>query len=779
MARIPKLKLSRNKRRATVRDPERVAYPGIYQDPRDIVDQVQVSPESENLKKLFNVSRGELAEMADQPGTLANPVLPGAVENARGSAAAERVMTKRNQQRLLDILSETQQRRPELWEGMKGWYQMDPAYDRLGALSLTPDEDFTRLNTLTGMASPGSDVVTELNRGTAANLLARQGEFETFLKGGGQAGRIPGMEHVRGHAYHKTAQGLPMQRFLETGEMQMASPKVPMYIQASNARALGNQTRIPVGDAHWSRGVGLADVRTNKNFGASVSTPEMQALAPWWEQNIAGELGLESVPAQAIQWGVLGPQTGVKTAVGAPKLEILSDEIAAAAKREGIKPEQMRDRVLLGLDYTGGPIGSRGGALATTLGAGGIGALAMAPEDAEAGVVRNSTEMLRGRVKNDPLYMRDSKAIIGNANTIEKRMDVQNALAQGGVNSTDRLRGRPAGTALAAPLAAGAGVLAASPEEAEAGILNRIRRMPDEDLDAEYEFFKSEGRLDEPEGLMLQDERNVRADYREFGDYDSRRDNWKKMDPEGYDPELHAFLESHGYVDNSWHNNGAPSFYNPRNNRMLWINYADKANREVGADEPRFVLDEYTDSDLVDMKYDPDISIQTDDPMELASRLRSVGPATVGTGLALAGAPEPSFADEAEGFAKAAGSIGNAALTGIGAEAQALMATVAPWLSEDEALRIAAEARAVEPSITTDPLAEKWLERADDALGMFFQAFDTFGEDVARGFGRQSPVYQNVPGYAPAYEGVVDFYQGLPERAKVGIEAARNLFSPI
>jgi hypothetical protein len=102
-----------------------------------------------------------------------------------------------------------------------------------------------------------------------------------------------------------------------------------------------------VGDAHFSRGVGLADTRTSKGFGASVSTPELMTLGPWWNK-ISSKLGMNAVNAQGLGWGTFGPQTGVKTRVGAPKLEILADEIAKTAKHLGIPLEEARNKVLLG-----------------------------------------------------------------------------------------------------------------------------------------------------------------------------------------------------------------------------------------------------------------------------------------------------------------------------------------------------------------------------------------------------------------------------------------------
>ena len=99
--------------------------------------------------------------------------------------------------------------------------------------------------------------------------------------------RIPeSMANVKSHAYHRTAQSPAMQQYLDTGEVQLKSPKVPMYIQASSVPEVGFQTRIPVGDAHFSRAVGLADTRTGKadaSIKGSVLTQNAN-LHPYFEK---------------------------------------------------------------------------------------------------------------------------------------------------------------------------------------------------------------------------------------------------------------------------------------------------------------------------------------------------------------------------------------------------------------------------------------------------------------------------------------------------------------
>jgi len=346
-------------------DPQRMAFPGIYGNPAEIAAEAasRVAPESENLKKVFGVTRDDLYEIGKElrgnlPGTL-----PGAAANPKGSAAAEKIMTNKNVQRILDVNAEAE-KYPELVRNMDPWYVMTPYYKRMEEL-LGPKKaaiEYRLQNTLMGMASPGSEVTTEIPRGSAAYFLHKQGRWPEFMESLAvpankreAAGVASDIIDVPGHVYHRTAQAKPMDTFLRTGEMDMSSPKVPMYIEASGVPQTGFQTQTPVGDAHWSRAVGLADAR-NKQMrkgveivpGASVSNPEMTQLAPWWRDKIAAELGIESVPAQARTWGAFSGQTGVTTPIGSPKLEMIADQIAMTAKRLGVSLETARDMVMLG-----------------------------------------------------------------------------------------------------------------------------------------------------------------------------------------------------------------------------------------------------------------------------------------------------------------------------------------------------------------------------------------------------------------------------------------------
>lgn len=364
-------KSKRAKPGQTVSTPERMAFPGIYKRPDEIAREAaeRVAPESPNLKRLFGVTREDLYQIGkgregNLPGTL-----PGLAANPKGMrGGAEQITNKRNTQRLLDVMGESE-KYPELVRGMDPWYVMDPLYQRMEK-ELGPEvakREYDMMNKFMGMASPGSEVTTEIPRGSAAYYLNKQGRFPDFERYVGMPAAQRGTDFpqdlltVPGHVYHSTAQAKPMRRFVDKGELDMSSPKVPMYIEASGVPEVGFQTKTPVGDAHWSRAVGLADVRGAQNFGGSVSNSEMYSLAPWWREKVAGEMGLESVPAQARAWGAFSPQTGVTTPIGAPKLELIADQVVEAAQRMGVTPEQalqlfIRGEARLG-KKEGGPVG--------------------------------------------------------------------------------------------------------------------------------------------------------------------------------------------------------------------------------------------------------------------------------------------------------------------------------------------------------------------------------------------------------------------------------------
>jgi hypothetical protein len=354
--------------RSTIRGAYRKLKPGIYQDTPALLEQAgaQVAPESAALPDVFGVTRQDLYDIGStRQGNLIDYQPPAAVANPRGSLHAEAVMKPANTRRLVNLLE--QARGTDLEKGMVGWYVMEPAYQALRSLGLSEQdaiEQFSKFQNFTGIMSANADVVTELNRGTGALYMHDQGRMDEWWKHGGNV-RLTGgpedMSRIYGHPGHTTSHGKPLQRLLETGVLSMTSPKVPSYIAAAGIPETGFQTSFSVGDAHFVRGVGLADARPprpktgDKTIGESWSMSEAQTLAPWWREDVAAQAGYESVPAQATIWGALGPQTGVETDIGAPKLEILANMIAFRAKERGISIEQARDEILMGKDYLSVP----------------------------------------------------------------------------------------------------------------------------------------------------------------------------------------------------------------------------------------------------------------------------------------------------------------------------------------------------------------------------------------------------------------------------------------
>jgi hypothetical protein len=357
-----------------IRDPLREPmFPSVYDSPKEIIARAaeNIAPESDALKRVFpGWSRERLYEVATDPDRIGN-VDPTRhllmAKNPKGSAAAERVMTPENTQRIHDLLEEAA-KVPGLRVGMGGWYPLDPVYEyTLKAHEGDPAQAnpaFRRLNTVTSMMSPGSDVKTEVARGTALNFLAQQGREQDFLTHGGLADRTKpehagkpamvdlGMPEVPGHAYHSTSQAPNALYFLRQGDIRPTdNPKVVTYIDASGVPQVGFQNRWLVGDSHWSRGVGLDRARVGPTGVAGEMTlPEAQMLWPWY-RDITEQHGWPGTSGQAIQWGALGKDTGVKTKIGAPKAEILAERIEQRAKQLGWPIDVTRHMMLRGEMY--------------------------------------------------------------------------------------------------------------------------------------------------------------------------------------------------------------------------------------------------------------------------------------------------------------------------------------------------------------------------------------------------------------------------------------------
>jgi hypothetical protein len=344
-------------------DPQRVYKPGIYKDPRTIAAEANamVAPEHPALKELFGVTRQDLYDISQQ-GKRQGNVAPNIWQPAKpqGSYAAENAMTGPNAQRLIDTLTEAR-KYPGLEQGMVPWYVMDPLYQRLEQLvgKERAVGEYNKYNSMMTPFSASSDVMKEINRGTAARMMAEKGRFEDFRKFGGVAEKDrgvdfpPEMKDVISHPYHGIHTA-PSGKYVTTGEHGYGQDtvKIPLYTQASGVPQTGFQTAWPVPDAHFTRAVGVSDVRKNASPGDYMGGSEYRTFAPWFRENVAKPIGIEAVPTQALTWGAYAPQTGVKTPIGAGKLELQSQRIWERAKKLGVDPGWLRDKVLTGEQHS-------------------------------------------------------------------------------------------------------------------------------------------------------------------------------------------------------------------------------------------------------------------------------------------------------------------------------------------------------------------------------------------------------------------------------------------
>lgn len=362
---LQRLGLEGREPRTFIPDARRALYPRIYDNPKLVVQRAleNLSPESPALKRLFGVTRDDLYQMARDRerqfglGTLPPPA--GLPTNPRGAASVDAITGPANTQRLLDVLGEAS-KHPELLRGPYAWYIQDPIFQRMvqeGGIQHAM-ENFPKLTTFQGLSSAGSAVLPEINRGTAAYSLAQQGRFRDFADFAGIPKEdrsalwemVPGdMRGIQGHAYHNTAHVPAMEGYQRTGQLLSHDVKEPVYIANAGVPETGYSWAFPTVDAHVSRFTGLADTRGARTLAeqkGSVSPSELSQFAPWWRGSVAEPLGMNPVGAQGFGWNVFAPATGVKTKIGAPKLELQAERIMQRAKETGESPERIRDMLL-------------------------------------------------------------------------------------------------------------------------------------------------------------------------------------------------------------------------------------------------------------------------------------------------------------------------------------------------------------------------------------------------------------------------------------------------
>jgi hypothetical protein len=348
-----------------IQSPVRVANPGIYKRPDVIAAEAaaRVEPEHPALQKLFGVTRQDLYDISQQGRRQGNvePDLWAPSKAVRPNEAALRVMNPANEQRILDTLGEAR-KYPGLEQGMVPWYVMDPMYQRMVKL-VGPEraaKEYHDFNMSVTPFSAGSSVPSEINRGTAANMMRQRGEYDIFKQHGGTAVPMRGadfppvLRDVKGMMGHLN-QANPVERYMQTGNHGYGKDqvKINLYSGASGVPETGFQTTGAVPDAHFTRAIGMPDARTMPNgWNEYMGGTEYRQIGPWYRDKIAKPLGIEAVPTQALMWGTYGPQTGVKTKIGAGKLELMSKQMWERAQKLGIDPYDFRDQVLRGEQHS-------------------------------------------------------------------------------------------------------------------------------------------------------------------------------------------------------------------------------------------------------------------------------------------------------------------------------------------------------------------------------------------------------------------------------------------
>ena len=114
---------------STVKDARRSAYPGIYDDPMDVVTRGETVPESPHLKEIFGTTRQQMHDEVVKRGDVEpKSPMPGLTPKGKGSAHAQQVTTPENAERVRNAISALKEAAPDAYRGMVSWYHMDPMY---------------------------------------------------------------------------------------------------------------------------------------------------------------------------------------------------------------------------------------------------------------------------------------------------------------------------------------------------------------------------------------------------------------------------------------------------------------------------------------------------------------------------------------------------------------------------------------------------------------------------------------------------------------------------
>lgn len=165
--------------------------------------------------------------------------------------------------------------------------------------------------------------------------------------------------------------------------------------------------------------------------------------------------------------------------------------------------------------------------------------------------------------------------------------------------------------------------------------------------------------------------------------------------------------------------------------------------------------------ELIDRLGQPE-QIFRDEPVSTANtrkarRMNRRAGAAQGTQASLVGAGEAALA------------MGTGVAAGLAEDVLGLAPLLNPFRSDEEAIAYSQAAEGAIPSYM--PRTEAGME----AVGALAGEFDVLGEDIERGFGRESPLYRNVAPYRYLYDRVPELYEELPERAQLTLERIGGL----
>ncbi len=332
--------------RTTVIRPQRKQFPGIYQGEEQIMEQAarQWQPESPYLRDVFDLTRADIdlgyRAMEDRLGRSRGQPFAGVTATA--ADYPRQVMGGANTRRVRNILGMAAS--DPQFMGAYGWYWNEPLLQRY-IEQLGPEEgvrQFRRFHQQGAALSPGSAVPKEIERASIYNFLARQGRPEEFL-----SGRATPAGSGAGHIYHSSAHRKALERALRTGTPFETNPLQAAKTKAYFGARTGENIWSPVMDAHFVRGIGLPDVRPTADIG-SIGEREAGRIADWYSRQVAQPLGMGGVGAQALQWNILGPQTGVESPLGAGLMEIMADLAARKGAATGQSPREALDAFIRG-----------------------------------------------------------------------------------------------------------------------------------------------------------------------------------------------------------------------------------------------------------------------------------------------------------------------------------------------------------------------------------------------------------------------------------------------